>query len=318
MVSVPVEVQSYPGGTRVDSSMRRTDAEFWRILDFTFVEGGPFTDQDVASSSFVAVISEATRDRFFGGAPAVGRMIEADNQRFRVIGVVENVPTMRPVASGDMFVPLTTAKTDAYRQELMGDFFGLLQARSPADFPGIKAELRSRLKAVEMPDREYDRFFAPAETYFESIASRNFGGRYDEESHPERLWAAIAFAGLLFMLLPAVNLINLNVSRIMERAPEIGVRKAFGASSRTLIGQFVVENLVLTLIGALIGLVLSALVLQAISAADLFPYAHFRINFRVFTCGVGLATLFGLISGVYPAWRMSRLHPVSALRGASR
>ncbi len=53
-------------------------------------------------------------------------------------------------------------------------------------------------------------------------------------------------AALLFMLLPTVNLVNLNVSRIMERASEIGVRKAFGASSRTLVGQFVVENLVLT------------------------------------------------------------------------
>ena len=52
------------------------------------------------------------------------------------------------------------------------------------------------------------------------------------------------------MLLPAVNLVNLNISRIMERASEIGVRKAFGASSRTLVGQFVVENLVLTLVGA--------------------------------------------------------------------
>jgi len=318
MVSVPTEVQSYPGGTRVDSTMRRADAEFWRILDFTFVEGGPFTDQDVANGSFVAVINVATRDRFFGGPPAVGRTIEADNQRFRVIGVIENVSTTRPVSSGDVFVPLTTAKTDAYKQEMLGDFFGLLLARSPADFPAVKAELLSRLKSVEMPDRDYDRFFAPAETYFESVASRNFEDRNEERSHPERLWGAMVFVGLLFMLLPTVNLVNLNVSRIMERASEIGVRKAFGASSRTLVGQFVVENLVLTLVGAVIGFALSAIVLRTISGTGLFPYAHLHINIRVFVYGVGLAVLFGLISGVYPAWRMSRLQPVSALKGATR
>jgi len=318
MVSVPTEVQSYPGGTRVDSTMRRADAEFWRILDFTFVEGGPFTDQDVANGSSVAVINVATRDRFFGGPPAVGRTIEADNQRFRVIGVIENVSTTRPVSSGDVFVPLTTAKTDAYKQEMLGDFFGLLLARSPADFPAVKAELLSRLKSVEMPDRDYDRFFAPAETYFESVASRSFGDRNEERSHPERLWGAMVFVGLLFMLLPTVNLVNLNVSRIMERASEIGVRKAFGASSRTLVGQFVVENLVLTLVGAVIGFVLSAIVLRTISGTGLFPYAHLHINIRVFVYGVGLAVLFGLISGVYPAWRMSRLQPVSALKGATR
>ena len=62
---------------------------------------------------------------------------------------------------------------------------------------------------------------------------------------------------LLFMLLPTLNLVNINLSRILERSSEIGVRKAFGASSRTLVGQFVVENLVLTLIGAAVGLVLS-------------------------------------------------------------
>jgi putative ABC transport system permease protein len=318
MVGVPVEVQSYPGGSRVDATMRRADAEYWRILDFTFVEGGPFTDQDVANASFVAVINVATRDRFFGGPPAVGRTIDVDNQRFRVIGVIENVSTTRPVASGDLFVPLTTAKTDAYKREMLGDFFGLLLAKSPADIPAVKAELLSRLKSVEMPDRDYDHFYAPAETYFESVASRNFGGRNDERSHPERLWGAMAFVGLLFMLLPTVNLVNLNVSRIMERASEIGVRKAFGASSRTLVGQFVVENLVLTLIGAVIGFILSALVLRVLSSTDLFPYAQLRINLRVFVYGVGLAVLFGLISGVYPAWRMSRLQPVSALKGASR
>ena len=58
---------------------------------------------------------------------------------------------------------------------------------------------------------------------------------------------------LLFITLPTMNLVSINLSRIMERASEIGVRKAFGASSRTLVGQFVMENVVLTVIGGAIG-----------------------------------------------------------------
>src|SRR5256885_1583041 len=72
------------------------------------------------------------------------------------------------------------------------------------------------------------------------------------------LVAIIAAVALLFMALPTLNLVNLNVSRILERASEIGVRKAFGASSRALLGQFLVENVVLTLIGGALGLALSA------------------------------------------------------------
>ena len=75
----------------------------------------------------------------------------------------------------------------------------------------------------------------------------------------------LAGLALLFVLLPTVNLVNINVSRIMERASEIGVRKAFGASARTLVGQFIVENVLLTLIGGLIGLVLSLFVLRALN-----------------------------------------------------
>ena len=104
----------------------------------------------------------------------------------------------------------------------------------------------------------------------------------------------------------------------MERASEIGVRKAFGASSRTLVGQFIVENLVLTMIGGLCGFLLSAIVLRALNESGLIPYAQFTLNYRVFLYGLALATFFGLLSGVYPAWRMSRLHPVAALKGASR
>jgi putative ABC transport system permease protein len=120
------------------------------------------------------------------------------------------------------------------------------------------------------------------------------------------------------MLLPTVNLININVSRILERASEIGVRKTFGASSWTLVGQFVIENVVLTLIGGLIGFVLSFAVLRGITAAGILAHAEFHMNYRVFLIGMLMTLFFGLFSGVYPAWRMSRLHPVQALRGASR
>jgi putative ABC transport system permease protein len=313
----PEEVYSYQGGRRVKLFIRRSDAEYWRVLDFQFLEGGPFTDQDVSNRSFVAVINASTRDRFFGGPPAVGKTIEADGQHFRVIGVVPDVPILRMVSFAELYVPVTTAKTDAYREQLLGGFTGLLLARRPADFPAIKAEFASRLSQVPLPNTRWKTLTSRASTLFEYAAEMLIPGDASE-SKPALLWALIAGLMLLFALLPTVNLVNLNMSRIMERASEIGVRKAFGASSQALVGQFIVENVVLALVGGVLGFVGSALVLEAVNRSGLVPYAMFGMNYRIFLYGLGLAVFFGILSGVYPAWRMSRLHPVQALKGAPR
>ncbi len=311
------QVYSYQGGSRVKLFIRRSDAEYWRVLDFRFLEGGPFTDQDVANGSLVAVINASTRDRFFGGPPAVGRTIEADGQHFRVIGVVPDVPILREVSFAELYVPVTSAKTDAYREQLLGGFTGLLLARSPADFPAIKAEFAARLPQVPLPNSRWEKLTSRASTKFE-YASEMLAGGENLEANTALLWAFIVGVMLLFALLPTVNLVNLNMSRIMERASEIGVRKAFGASSRTLVGQFIVENVVLALIGGALGFVGSIAVLEAANRSSLIPYAHFTMNYRIFLYGLCLAVFFGVLSGVYPAWRMSRLHPVQALKGASR
>jgi putative ABC transport system permease protein len=131
------------------------------------------------------------------------------------------------------------------------------------------------------------------------------------------LRGALIIMALLFVLLPTMNLVSINLSRIMERASEIGVRKAFGASSRALIAQFVMENVVLTTIGGAIGFVLSYVALRAMLAMELVPYLVLDINLRIFGYGMLMAIAFGIFSGVYPAWRMSRMHPVNALRGGA-
>jgi putative ABC transport system permease protein len=320
ILSRPQTVYAYPNGNKVRIDLKRTDGDFWRILRFDFIEGAPYTAQDVDEARYVAVITETTRERLVGKGPALGRTIEVDGQRFRVVGVVQDVPWLRQVPYAEMWVPITTAKSDSYKSELLGSFYGLVLARDRSAMPAIQEEFRARLARVELPDpKTYKKLMAPLETTFDQAARSSWlGNPRDEDSHAGRLWAVIIGSALLFMLLPTVNLINLNVSRIMERASEIGVRKAFGASSHTLVGQFVVENVILTLVGGAVGLFLSFLVLRAITASDFLPYANLTLNYRVFLYGLGLALFFGVFSGVYPAWRMSRLNPVQALKGASR
>lgn len=309
-------VSTYLGDQRITSSLKRTDAPFWRVFDFTFLEGGPYGQADVDEARFVAVISRAARERLFGGQPALGKTFEADGQTFRVVGVVENVPDIRVVPFGDVWAPITTAKTDAYKREIMGGFNAVALARTVDDLPKIREEFNARVARIELPDKAYKTLVAPFETKWDSAGRESpFADRSSPERQGSKLTLFVAILALLFVTLPTVNLVNVNISRILERASEIGVRKAFGAPTRTLVAQFVVENVILTLIGGALGLALSALALRALNQSGFIAHSAFTINARVFACAVLLAIGFGLISGVYPAWRMARLRPVEALKG---
>lgn len=311
-------VTSFVEEQKVESYLKLTDAEFWEILDFGFVEGRAFTRDEVASGAAVTVINRATRDRFFAGETAIGKTIDADGRRYRVIGVVDNVPFFRLVPFADIWAPMTTDPTFNAANRVRGSFMGIILARGRSDFAAIRDEFVSRMATVDLSvEGDFDTLFCVPETPFQLVARLIFAQGQSNESHAGSLLTLVIVLMLLFMILPTVNLVNLNISRIMERASEIGVRKAFGAPSTTLVGQFVVENVLLTLAGGALSLILAVVVLDLFSETGLIPYATFHLNGRVFLYALLTALVFGLLSGVYPAWRMARMHPVDALRGGA-
>ncbi len=317
--STPSQVTSFVRGEKLTFMMARTDGNFWKIFDFDFISGGPFTVDDDRGGIPVAIISRATRQRYFGDQSALDQVINLDGQTFRVIGVVENVPITRAAAAADVWTPIGASKSRESLDQYMGDFFGLLLAESPADFPRIKAEFWSRLEHVELPDQERFEYMRGSPlTRFEMLASEACSSNERLEPRLHQMFILVIAAVIAFLLLPTINMININMSRILERASEIGVRKAFGASGAHLVGQFMFENILLCLLGGIVALIAAGGVLAWINTSGIIPNAGFGLNYRVFFYGLGLATFFGLLSGVYPAWRMSRLHPVEALRGASR
>jgi putative ABC transport system permease protein len=321
--TTPTQAVSYVAGQKVKSFLKRTDARFWTILDFEFLEGGPLTDEDDRNANFVAVINQSTRDRFFGGQPALGKRLDVAGQTFRVKGVVRDVPSTRWLVFSDVWVPIATMKGDAWRHDTLGNFGAIVLAKDRRDFPALQAEFQSRVRRHPIADpAHFDRLEGSLDTLFGSVARVMFdipsdGERAAGMSAAAKMRIGMIVLAVLFMALPAINLVNINLSRILDRASEIGVRKAFGATSRGLVAQFVAENVVLTLIGGVVAAVLAVVVLAGINASGLIPYARLTVNLRVLFWGLCAAIFFGIISGVYPAWRMSRLHPADALRGHS-
>jgi putative ABC transport system permease protein len=314
-------------GVSTEVTMRHADAEYWRVMDFKVTAGRVPGQDDVAQGRMVAVLARSMAVKLFGEPSPLGRQLETGGQTFTVIGVVEDALHLNAYA--DMWVPLTTYPNTTYRHQMTGRFFALLLARSPDDLPTIRAEVQRISERMDFAgDPEFTKGQIWADSKIDMFArSLTSGKEIDPVSGnvvvgnglggASLVLGGVAILMLLFMLLPALNLVNLNVGRIMERSTEIGVRKAFGASNAQLAVQLVLENVLLCMAGGAIALVLAAGVLWWLEAAGPIPHLKVGINFAVFAWGLVITIVFGVLSGVVPALKMSRLDPVHALKGAA-
>nr|WP_315259107.1 ABC transporter permease [uncultured Duganella sp.] len=313
--ALPQSVSVYQEGRVSDQLMRLTDAEYWQILDFSVVSGRVINADDVAHGRMVAVLNESTARKLFPGRPYLGQKFSANGQTFTVIGVVRD--ELHVNAFADIWTPITAQPSSDYKNQMFGGFGAMILARTPADLPALQKEILAAARSVQFDDPtvfNIARFWGDSKL---ALFSRTLLSSQAEDGDAGKLLTIIVVLMLLFMALPALNLINLNVGRIMERSSEIGVRKAFGATSRQLVAQLVLENVLLCLIGGAIALALAAGVLWWLESTDLIPYLKVHLNLAVFGYGLLITLVFGVLSGVIPAWKMSRLAPVHALKGTA-
>lgn len=304
---------AYVNNKKIVMEIKYTDAAFWEVADFEFTEGKPYNKAQVDGSQKLAVITERTKADYFGDQPnVVGKDIEADNIRYRVIGVVKDPPVTSNTYFASMYLPYTLTKENYKDTGLMGGFGAVLLAKSPADVGKMQKEYDQIVTKIPTGTKDMDQLFSNADTYFRDKVRGLYGN--GPKSGFTRFLLMMSLAVFLFMLLPTINLVNINITRIMERSSEIGVRKAFGASSKTLVYQFIIENLILTGIGGLLGVLFSALALYVINQSDWLIGLHLTLNLTILFYGLVACLVFGILSGVYPAWRMSKLAIVKALK----
>ena len=310
MESPKYTVISGSGSMRFEGSngywrIKYINADFWKMMDLNFIEGRPFNAKEVQEASQVAVISEHLKEHLYGSESALGKTL---NEEFVIIGVIKDVHSFSRFR-GQVFMPYTLDEGESERPPL-GDYAAYLLPESDDQMDKIKAEYANQISKVDYNDPDW----------FNEIQSEALSHKNEFQEAMNMPWDALLILGSLFFLLPASSLLNINTSRILERYSEIGVRKAFGASSRVLVGQFLVENLIFSILGGILGFILSAIIFEGFAKSLLtnfsavFPEGHSLINWRVFMACLLLSIIYGIATGVYPAWRMSKVHPVHALR----
>ncbi len=297
------------------------DSEYWNIFDFEFTEGSGTSAQDFKNSKQVIVITEdAARDYFGQKSGVVGMEMELDKKRYKVIGVIKKPDTNHNFVSANVFIPHSVLPDFIIGgpDELLTSFQIVYLAENEESVQIIKDDLDRIAGNYVMPNPERrNRLGFDAATFNEFYADELMDTDTFEESIN---YAKIILFFLLamFVILPTLNLININTSRILERASEIGVRKSFGANTNTILAQFIFENIILTLIGGVIGLLLALGLIYMINTSNWLDGIQLSFNLKVFIYSFLITLFFGIISGLIPAYKMAKMQIVTSLKSSGK
>ena len=308
----------YVNGVKLTMQVMMADANYWKAFDHPMIEGRPFDENDVDAASQVIVISTRTAEEYFGrDNNVIDEEIKLDDKTYKVIGLYKNKAKIMPFVSPDAVAPFTTEGANQFEDFYFGSYRLVYLKKPGADLATLKREIKDRANIIPLdhPDNEGDYTMIklrPA-TYNEMYAQGVYYQEEPEKSYGTMKWVLISLL-LFFTILPTLNLINLNVSRIMDRSSEIGVRKAFGAHQGNIITQFVLENVVQTILGGIIGLVIAWGLITLINEGGYLGKSILELNFKFFLYSFIVTLIFGILSGLLPALKMSRLQIVKALK----
>lgn len=312
------ELDLYINNKKLPLKVCYTDERYWEIFNFEFVEGGFYHEDAVIDAQPVIVISEETQNSYFGnGISSLGKEIVIKRKHYKVIGVTRKTTSSNTATRADIFFPLSHAPQNVFtNKDFHGGFTGVFMAKSPSQIPQLKESLQGINRNIELPNPEdYDQMSIDIRDHIELYAKNLIGGN-DPKTDVHLMYIIIGGIMTLFVLLPTINLINVNITRIMERSSEIGIRKAFGAQTTDLVFQFIFENVVLSAIGGIFGLIFSTLLINIINNSEFLPNTVLTINFSVLIYATLITLIFGIVSGLSPSIKMARVSIIKALKNS--
>lgn len=296
---------------------RMADSGFWEVYDYTLLDGRYFNDEEIAAERKVAIVTESTARRLFGGESAVGEHFELDHNDYEVVGVVSNSSILASMAYGEVFIPI---ELKAVWGENFGPLMTALLVKEGVDFDHVRQQVKGRYAQLDTELKAIGRktIYHGAPYDQEVIASGHSGSNTTPDTSSDRYMRYAIYTILL--IVPAINLSSMLHSRLRRRVSEIGVRRAFGCTRARIVTDIVVENLIVTVVGGIIGFGLGILFAEFYdglytdpNGVAARPALSLLINIKIIAIAFGACFGLNLISAAVPAWQASRLSPVEAI-----
>jgi putative ABC transport system permease protein len=301
----PGSTQMVYGPNNWSASTYGTTPDYLNVRSWAVVSGYPFSDSDLRSATRVALIGQTAAKNLFGDEDPVGKTIRVRQSPFVILGVLAAKGQSLDGRDQDdtLLIPLTTAQRKVYGTPFQGSVrMIMVQAESASAMAMVEKSmislLRQRHRLREGMDND---FFL-----------RNLAAAADSAAETARtmslLLGAIASVSLL---VGGIGIMNIMLVSVTERTREIGIRLAIGSRERDILLQFLLEAIIISVVGCFIGLVLGV---GGALLANYLTEATVVISGSSVLVAFGVAASVGVFFGFYPARKAARLDPIEALR----
>jgi putative ABC transport system permease protein len=295
-------IQLVYGNQNWATTVTGTEPQYFDIRAWPMARGASFTDDDVRTAANVAVIGDTVRENLFGNADPLGQTIRAGNLPFTVVGVLTAKGTSGMGGDQDdgIYVPVTTLQKKITGQDWLRNI--MVSAKSQQESYAAQEQITQILR-----DRHR---IAPGQPDDFTIRNLADVAELADQSAQVMTMLLASIAGVS-LIVGGIGIMNIMLVSVTERTREIGVRVAIGATEQDVQRQFLLEAVVLSLLGGAVG------ILVGIGSSVFITYVlHWSVS--VSTLAIGAAVLFsttiGIAFGYYPARKAARLDPIEALR----
>ena len=276
--------------------------DYFTIRDWSADSGNLFSPDQVRASRKVALLGKTVADALFPGADPVGQKLRIRDVPFDVIGVLQRKGQTAEGADQDdvVIIPYTTAQTRLAGRSFLPQI--LASAASPADVPGAQEEIRDVIRGTHhLIAGEPDDF-----------TIRNQADLIETASATTKVMTVLLLAiASISLLVGGIGIMNIMLVSVTERTREIGLRLAVGARGSDVLTQFLVESVVLCLVGGALGIGLGFLSAAALQSLTGWQTA---VSIPAVMLALGFSVAVGVFFGLYPARKAAALDPIEALR----